>query len=192
MEALSPIVPLERQSAWSAAASCRQCVTCPVGIPDSDPDWTKQCGDCFRDQRTRRPCKVCNQHRIPVTEPEWKKVCGSCFKNAAMRPCTSCKEYKIKSFDPAWRVLCQDCFSQKKWTRTCQMCKDRPIRDEMPSYVTMCTKCYLENKKKTHDHCPTCTGERAKLMTRRIGAPACRECMLGKGLIKTMDTTETV
>jgi hypothetical protein len=168
----------------------RVCITCPSCIPDTQPTWVRQCSDCFRDDSTRRPCRVCEKPRIPVTEPAWKQVCGHCFRDAAMRPCSACKEYKIKSFDPEWRTLCKECYSEKKWKRTCTRCKERPIKDDMPSYILNCTKCYLEEKRMTHSMCPTCVGPRAKQLTRRNGSPMCRECMLGKGLIRTMDMSE--
>jgi hypothetical protein len=178
---------LERQDAMMNT-DVRMCETCPATLAPQDPEFARQCYDCYRDDRTKRPCRVCAKPKIPVTEPEWKDVCGACYKNAAMRPCTQCKQYTIRSTDPAWRVICQDCFKSKNWKRTCDDCGNRPIRDDLPAYVTKCSSCYLTAKKKTHDECMLCVTGDQRGQWKRIESPMCRNCMVGQNLIKTIDT----
>ena len=183
MEPTTP-PPLERQDAIETDRCCK---TCPSKLGAKDPPYARQCYDCYRDERTKRPCRVCEKHTIPVSEPEWKDVCGSCFKHAAMKPCSACNKYVIRSTDPKWKSICQDCYSAKNWKRTCDMCNDRPIRDDLPAYVTKCSVCYLKAKKETHDTCPECpAGERS--CWKRIEAPMCRNCMVGQGLVKVLNT----
>lgn len=190
MDELPPSPPLlVRQNAMQVPeneTSSRVCATCPAFVDDTR-EWVRQCSDCFRDDRTKRACKLCGQARIPVSEEAWKQVCAACFKDAPMRPCTICKEYKIKSFDPSWRTMCVDCHKDpSKWPRVCETCNAQPIRDHLPLYVKTCTKCYLEKKSQTHETCPGCQSNplRAKLLCKRKTAPACRECLFKSGELK--------
>ena len=185
---------LERQNAMMcddikaliAKGDSRMCQTCPSKLTIKDPPYARQCYECYKDTRTKRPCRVCSKPSIPVSEPAWKDVCGSCYTNAAMRPCGQCKQYVIRSTDPTWRTMCQQCYKDKNWNRTCEECKEKPIRDELPSYVTKCTSCYLKARRETHDACAICETEDMKGKWKRIEAPMCRECMVGQSLIMTM------
>lgn len=162
------------------------CSTCSADLEADQPSWAKQCVDCFRDDTTRRECRVCGKAKIAVSEPEWKQVCGTCFLQAAMKPCIGCKELKIKAFE-TWRQLCKDCWVDRaKYMRICQVCDDRPLKSSVPDYIKTCTKCFIEMKKKTHEVCGSCTGKNATLLRKRKTAPACRDCMKEQGLIKTV------
>jgi len=158
----------------------RLCATCPC-VMEPEPVWARQCSDCFRDDTTKRKCKVCDKARIPVSEPTWKVVCGSCYKNSPMKPCQGCNEFNLRAYET--RPLCKTCYTNKNWARTCEGCNARPIKDGMPSYVKLCPSCYINNKKETHEKCGGCTGERAEKMTKRKGTPFCRQCLQEKGLV---------
>jgi hypothetical protein len=166
----------------------RKCVTCPVMVVlETGSEWKTQCVDCFKDERTKRECKLCKKKKICVMEPSYKDVCSLCYKEAPMKPCSKCKEYVIKAFE--WRSMCSPCFKLADFERPCQSCKIRPIGTHLPSYVISCTKCYLEKKKLTHDACPWCPKDPTRKLTlnKRKEAPGCRDCMTSKGMITLAD-----
>ena len=173
-------------------SSAKVCLTCPSTIAPEQPEWAKQCMDCFKDDRTKRNCKVCEKPKIVNTEPEWKTVCGACFKESPMKRCVQCKEFNIKAFE--WRKMCKECFEKGDFARPCQVCKIRPVDPGAATYIVNCTKCYLEKKKQTHDACPWCPNDPSKRFTlnKRKGAPACRSCMISKDLIKLNSNIEAV
>ena len=167
----------------------KKCATCPVQITvDQGTEWKTQCVDCFKDERTKRECKLCKKKKICITEPSYKDVCGLCYREAPMKPCSKCKQYVIKAFE--WRSMCSPCFKAADFDRPCQTCKVRPIQSHLPSYVTSCTRCYLEKKQLTHDACPWCPKDpdtKRLTLNKRKGAPGCRNCMIEKGLINYGD-----
>jgi hypothetical protein len=161
----------------------KTCSTCPATIPAGEMVWKRQCGDCFRDDRTKRMCVICCKPKIPITADPWRKYCTGCYADSPnAKQCESCKEYNIKACE--WRKLCKQCFQDKKFTRTCETCHARPVDSKHPAYIKTCTRCYLEKKKQTHATCPTCLPPFDKMYRRRIGSPGCRECMMHQGLIK--------
>ena len=160
----------------------RLCQTCPSELTEDQEPWMKQCVGCFKDDQTKRNCAVCERPRIVINDERWKTVCNQCFKDAALKPCGSCREPKIRAYE-SWRTLCKDCFADKKWKRTCEVCEERPIKDDLPAYVKSCTKCYMDKRRIEFASCPLCPPDKQHLLSRRMGAPSCRDCMNDAGLI---------
>lgn len=177
-------IPEEPEEMPARLEEPKQCSTCPGTIPAGELAWKKQCVDCFRDDRTKRPCEICRKPKIPVTEEAWKKVCHTCFaESPTAKQCEGCKLFVIKACE--WRKLCLECYRTKNFKRVCEQCGCRPVDSRQPSYIKTCTRCYLDKKRTTHDRCPTCVGQAAKMLKRRIGHPSCRDCMMANGLITT-------
>jgi hypothetical protein len=171
------------------STSPRTCQTCPAWISEDQEPWMKQCVGCFKDNTTKRNCTVCERPRIVINDEKWKTVCNGCFKDAALKPCTSCRVPSIKAFE-TWRTLCKDCYANKNWKRTCAGCKERPIKDDLPAYVKTCTRCYMLDRKKNFTPCPSCPVGKEHLLSRRNGAPSCRDCMRANNLI--VDTLKSI
>lgn len=182
---VQPEAPGRHETVLDIQTTQKKCATCPVVLElENGTEWKTQCADCFKDDRTKRPCKICTKKRICITEPSYKDVCGTCYKEAPMKPCNTCKQYVLKAFD--WRNMCGDCFRVGDFKRPCQECKIRPIAEHLPSYITSCSRCYLNKKKKTHDACPWCVPEVKKAVTlnKRKEAPGCRKCMESRGMLQ--------
>ena len=165
----------------------RVCKTCPAWLDEDQEQWMKQCVGCFKDKTTKRNCAVCERPRIVINDEKWKTVCNGCFKDAALKPCGSCRVPSIKAFE-TWRTLCKNCYANKNWKRTCETCKERPIKDDLPAYVKTCTRCYMLDRKRNFTSCPSCPVDKEHLLSRRNGAPSCRDCMRVNKLIVNNDT----
>ena len=84
--------------------------------------------------------------------------------------CIFCK--KAFYTDQAFKTACPDCYEAKR--RKCECGKNLPI--DAPSFKTKCTTCWIEERKKTHEVCPTCTGARSVHLRKRKDKKECLDC----------------
>ena len=177
-----PVPQLMRESTSSPMQMTeRVCMSCNVALTQEDPDYAKQCKECYSDERTKRACRVCNQFKIVVGEPDWKQVCGNCFKDSARRSCIGCHQDKIPAYEPSWRNLCGDCFKNKDLYRKCTKCGEKAIKPGVAPSVNQCGGCWLKMRSKTHTKCPQCHGPR---LNTRIGDTMCRDCKVTAGGVR--------
>lgn len=160
----------------------RICLTCPAEIFDDKPVYVKQCPDCYNDPTTKRNCEICCLPKITVTEPAWKKVCGACYKASDFRKCICCSQASISNTEPTWRTLCLTCFKDPSLYRKCGKCGQNTIKPGSADFLKQCGACWLKDKAKTHISCPECKDPRLRV---KKGQSMCRDCMRGKGIIKT-------
>lgn len=74
--------------------------------------------------------------------------------------------------DQAFKTACPDCYDKNK--RKCACGRNLPI--DAPKYKTQCTSCWMEERKRTHEPCPSCTGAKSAHLRKRKDKTECLDC----------------
>ena len=74
--------------------------------------------------------------------------------------------------DQAFKTACPDCYDKHK--KKCACGRNLPI--DAPKYKTQCTSCWIEERKRTHEPCPTCTGAKSLHLRKRKDKSECLDC----------------
>lgn len=166
-----------------------QCRTCAAKFEyEDEKKFAKQCYACYRDDNTRKQCKVCKKFRIVPDEDgsNWQTICGTCYNESPLKNCVGCHQPNVKSIE-TWRQLCKECWPKREnYLRICEQCKDRPIKAGAEKWVKTCHKCYLEKRALHFEPCPQCKSTK---LIKNKNAPACRPCMLLNGQIKLQEVS---
>lgn len=125
--------------------------------------------------------------------PLFATRCGQCYstrremwENAPKRQCSSCLKNSILATDPQWKTICGTCYAQQP---TCERCP-RKLKPGSPAYLKKCHICWLDDRKKTHEVCPTCTGTQATHLRKKIGEDYCASCRSQQELTVTVTPSE--
>jgi hypothetical protein len=93
-----------------------------------------------------------------MQEAEIEKVCVFCKRDFYT--------------DAEWKTACPTCYEDNR--KKCECGKNLPLN--APKYKTQCTKCWLAAREKTHEKCPTCTGDAANQLRKRKDKKECLDC----------------